>query len=130
RRSHQNQCRDSTSGFKFPSFSSANSRSRAPMPYAALRLLVVVLAAEAALAVAARTDASAKLTTCFVALYNWSNAAVVAATVDLRAVTATSEPAGAFLVAFSTHAATSLAYDAPASSASAEKSACASEAIS
>jgi hypothetical protein len=99
--------------------------------YAALRPLVVVaaLVAFAAFVAAARTDASAKLTTCFVAFENWSNAAVVAATVDLSAVTATSEPAGAFLAACSTHAATFFVYMAHACSASAEKSACASEAI-
>ena len=64
-----------------------------------------------------------------VAFVNWSNAAVVAATVDFNAVTAKSEPAGAFFAAFSTHAAMPLVYDAHASSASSEKSACASEAI-
>jgi hypothetical protein len=76
--------------------------------YAALRPLVVGLTALAAFAVAARIEASAKLTACLVAFENWSNAAVVAATVDFSAVTAMSEPAGAFFVAFSTHAATPL----------------------
>jgi hypothetical protein len=59
------------------------------------------------LADAARTLASARLTTCFVAFWNWSNAAVEAANVDLNALTADSEPAGADLLAFSTHAAVS-----------------------
>ena len=79
--------------------------------YAALRPLAVVVAALAtfvAFADAARIEASAKLTTCLVAFENWSNAAVVAATVDFIAVTAKSEPAGAFFDAFSTHAATFL----------------------
>ena len=60
------------------------------------------------------------LTTCFDAFWNWSNAAVVAAIVDLNAFTATSEPAGADLLALSTHAATPFVYTPNASSASAE----------
>ena len=59
-----------------------------------------------ALAAAARTLASARSTTCRVAFWNWSNAAVEAANVDFRALTATSEPAGADWLAFSTQAAT------------------------
>ena len=58
----------------------------------AARLPFTVLVACAA---AARTFASARFTTCFVAFWNWSNAAVEAAIVDLNALTATSEPAGA-----------------------------------
>ena len=78
-RRHQYRCWGRSSAFKFPSSSPA---------YAALRPLGVgVLAALAALAAAARTEASAKLTTCLVALENWSIAAVVAATVDFYAVT-------------------------------------------
>src|SRR5215475_4248737 len=87
-------------------------------------------AAFAALAAALRIDASARFTTCFVALWNWSNAAVVAATVDLIALKPTSEPAGAALLAFSTQVATPFVYADHASSASAEYCACASEAIS
>src|SRR5204862_3738852 len=114
-----------------PGSSSSIARRGDPnVRYAALRPFVVVFGVAVAFAVAARTDASAKLTTCFVAFESWSNAAVVAATVDFSAVTATSEPAGAFLAAVSTHAATPLVYEAHASSASAEKSACASDAIS
>ena len=60
-------------------------------------MLVVTLLA---LAAAARTLASARSTTCFVAFWNWSNAAVDAANVDFSALTATSEPAGAFWLAF------------------------------
>ena len=51
-----------------------------------------------ALSAAARTLASARLTTCFDAFWNWSNAAVEAANVDLNALTAGSEPAGAALL--------------------------------
>jgi hypothetical protein len=57
-------------------------------------VVVAAFATFAAFADAARIDASAKLTTCLVAFENWSNAAVVAATVDFSAVTATLEPAG------------------------------------
>ena len=56
-----------------------------------------------ALSAAARTLASAKLTTCFDAFWNWSKAALVAATVDFIALMAASEPAGADWLAFSTH---------------------------
>ena len=75
--------------------------------YAALRPFVAAFAALTALAEAARTLASARLTTCFVAFWNWSIAAVDAANVDLNALTAGSEPAGADLLAFSTQAAAS-----------------------
>ena len=68
-------------------------------------LFDAAFAAFTALAEAARTLASARLTTCFVAFWNWSNAAVEAANVDFRALTATSEPAGADWLAFSTQAA-------------------------
>jgi hypothetical protein len=81
-------------------------------------VVVAAFATFAAFADAARIDASAKLTTCLVAFENWSNAAVVAATVDFSAVTATSEPAGAFFAAFSTHACPSCRH--PACSAKAE----------
>ncbi len=84
----------------------------------------------AALADAARTLASARLTTCFVAFWNWSNAAVDAANVDLSALTAASEPAGADLLACSTQAAVSLVYVDHASSASAVNCACACDEIS
>jgi hypothetical protein len=52
--------------------------------------------------------ASARFITCFDAFWNWSNAAVEAANVDLNALTAASEPAGADLLALSTIAATPL----------------------
>ena len=74
------------------------------------------LAVEAA---AARTLASARLATCLVARWNWSNAAVDAANVDLNALIAASEPAGAFLLAWSTIVATFFEYVFHASSASA-----------
>ena len=73
------------------------------MRYADLRPFAAALVA---LAAAARTLASARFTTCLVAFWNWSNAAVEAANVDLSALTATSEPAGADLLALSTMAAT------------------------
>jgi hypothetical protein len=57
-------------------------------------------AAFVAVAVAARTFASAKSTNCLVAFWNWSKAAVDAANVDFSALTATSEPAGADSLAF------------------------------
>jgi len=59
-----------------------------------------------AFAAAARIDASARFTTCFDAFWNWSNAAVVAATVERSALKPVSEPAGAALLALSTHDAT------------------------
>ena len=77
---------------------------------------------------AARKFASARLTTCLVAFWNWSNAAVEAANVDLNALKPDSEPAGADLLALSTNAATPFVYDAQASSANAVYSACASAA--
>jgi hypothetical protein len=52
---------------------------------------------------------------------------VEAANVDFNALTATSEPAGADWLAFSTHHATPLVYVFPDSSASAENPACASD---
>jgi hypothetical protein len=76
----------------------------AKRPYAALRPFAgAAFTAEAA---AARTLASARFTTCFEAFWNWSNAAEVAANVDLNAFIATSEPAGADLLALSTQLAT------------------------
>src|SRR6185312_10185444 len=79
-------------------------------------------------AAAARTLASARLTTCLVARWNWSNAAVEAAKVDRNALTAASEPAGALLAALSTIAETPFEYVFHASSAIAVYSPCASEA--
>ena len=67
--------------------------------YAALRPLTVF----EAFAAARRTFASARLTTCLPAFENWSKAAVVAAIVDLNALMADYEPAGADLAAVSTH---------------------------
>src|SRR6187401_489902 len=100
---------------------SAGALSRAPRfpgraTYARLPLLTAFDAVDAA----ARTFASARLATCFDAFWNWSNAAVVAANVDLNAFTAMSEPAGADLLAWSTHCATPFWYTPIASSASAE----------
>ena len=57
---------------------------------------------------AAQRSRRPMLTTCFEAFWNWSNAAVVAAIVDLNALIAASEPAGADLLALSTHDATAL----------------------
>src|SRR5581483_6835248 len=68
-----------------------------------LPLALATFATLAAFAAAARTLASARLTTCLVAFWNWSKAALVAAKPDLSAFTATSLPAGAFSPALSTH---------------------------
>src|SRR5262245_5202739 len=100
------------------------------MRQAALRPFAAAFVALATLADAARTFASARLTTCLVAFWNWSTAAVEAANVDLNALTAASEPAGAFLVAFSTQAAASFVYVDQASSANAVNCAWASDEIS
>src|SRR6185369_3492404 len=79
---------------------------------------------------AALTPASAKLLRFLAALVSVSNAAVVAASCDLIAATATSLPPGAAFAAWSTPAATTCWKELMRSSARRENSACASEATS
>ena len=117
----------------------ANLLRRIPGPapdasLAALRPLVVVLVvALATLAALAAGGAHRRVGEAHDLLGSPSrtdrNAAVVAATVDFSAVTATSEPAGAFFVAFRPMPPCPWCTMPTPASASAEKSACASEAI-